>query len=65
MKTRKAAPGVSRDARISVEGLQRLERQLKAGTISKVVLEQWIRRYGDAARELIERYVPAGNEQKR
>ena len=49
-------PGVSREARISGEGLKRLERQLQAGTIAPAVLEQWVRRYGDAARELIARY---------
>lgn len=58
MTTRKPSPGVSRDTRISDEGLRRLERQLKSGTISKAVLDQWVRRYGDAARELIEKYLP-------
>ena len=50
-------PGVSREQRISEEGLQRLEQQLRTGSrISPLVLEQWIRRYGDAAREIIRRY---------
>jgi hypothetical protein len=65
MTPRKPAPGVSRDARISDEGLQRLERQLKAGTVSAAVLEQWVRRYGDAARELIDKYRPANDDRKR
>ena len=65
MTPRKPAPGVSRDARISDEGLQRLERQLKAGTVSAVVLEQWVRRYGDPARELIDKYRPASDDRRR
>ncbi|MEE9493668.1 MAG: hypothetical protein V3W04_09870 [Gammaproteobacteria bacterium] len=51
-------PGVSRDNRQSDEGLQRLEKQLAYGAaISRPVLEQWIRRYGDDARKIIERYT--------
>lgn len=50
-------PGVSRERRISDEGLERLERQLIEGRdISAMVLRQWIRRYGEAARELLRRY---------
>ncbi len=50
-------PGVSREERLSDEGLQRLETQLQRGArISQPVLDQWIKRYGDAARELINRY---------
>jgi hypothetical protein len=58
MTHRKPLPGVSRETRLSDEGLQRLERQLRAGTISKTVLEQWVRRYGKAAQQLIDRYLP-------
>jgi len=61
MTHHKPAPGVSREARISDEGLQRLERQLKSGTISQTVLTQWVRRYGDAAQQLIDRYQPVKN----
>ncbi|WP_456405968.1 hypothetical protein, partial [Thiolapillus sp.] len=47
-------PGVSREQRLSTEGLQRLEKQLQsAAGISDRVLAQWIRRYGDAAKQLI------------
>lgn len=47
-------PGVSRDARIADEGLQRLENHLAAGVnMSPAVLAQWIRRYGEPARALI------------
>jgi len=54
--TRKT-PGISRDNRISDEGLERLEKQLqRGGQVSDAVLAQWIRRYGDAARELIRKY---------
>ena len=50
-------PGVSREHRISDEGLQRLEQQLRrGGQISDAVLAQWIRRYGDAARDIIARH---------
>ncbi|MBI3188756.1 MAG: hypothetical protein HYZ31_12930 [Gammaproteobacteria bacterium] len=52
------APGVSREARISDEGLQRLEQQLmRGGHISPLVLAQWIKRYGEPAREMIKRYA--------
>jgi hypothetical protein len=52
--TNKPKPGVSREQRISDEGLQRLQNQLVCGTrMSKPVLTQWIRRYGDAARKII------------
>jgi len=50
-------PGISRDDRISDEGLARLERQLEGRSqISDLVLSQWIKRYGDSAREIIRRY---------
>lgn len=57
MSGREARPGVSRNERISDEGLKRLEAQLSRGTVpSEVVLTQWLRRYGDAVRELLQRY---------
>jgi hypothetical protein len=57
MKPRKAHPGVSRGERISDEGLRRLESHLQRGAkISDTVLAQWIKRYGDAARELLKQY---------
>ena len=47
-------PGISRTDRISDTGLQRLEELLaRGGQVSDVVLAQWIRRYGDAARDVI------------
>ena len=50
-------PGVSREARISDEGLLRLEQQLmRGGHISNRVLAQWIKRYGEPARAMIRRY---------
>ena len=53
----KPAPGVSREQRISDEGLSRLEKQLRSGRkISTQVLKQWIKRYGDDARQLLKRY---------
>ena len=52
-----ATPGVSREQRISDEGLQRLQKQLQFGArISNVVLQQWIKRYGDDARDIIQKY---------
>ncbi len=54
---KKSTPGVSREDRIADEGLARLEKHLKMGSkISKSVLQQWIRRYGDDARALLQRY---------
>lgn len=48
------SPGISRDNRISDDGLQRLEKQLQRdGQISDVVLAQWIKRYGELARVII------------
>jgi hypothetical protein len=52
-----AKPGVSREQRISGEGLARLEKQLKLGIkINALVLQQWVRRYGDEARDLLKQY---------
>lgn len=57
MDTKKPRPGVSRQDRLSDEGLTRLEKQLDSGVnISPKVLEQWIKRYGNAAREIINNY---------
>jgi hypothetical protein len=54
MSDRQRTPGVSRQERISDAGLERLEKQLQSGSqISDPVLAQWIRRYGEAAREII------------
>jgi hypothetical protein len=53
----KAVPGVCREQRISDEGLKRLEKQLQCGVnISEQVLNQWLKRYGDDARDLIIKY---------
>ncbi|PCJ83131.1 MAG: hypothetical protein COA54_15860 [Thiotrichaceae bacterium] len=50
-------PGVSREQRISDEGLNRLQKQLQSGVrISEPVLQQWIKRYGDAAKNIIQKY---------
>ena len=50
-------PGVSRENRISAEGLQRLERQLQRGArIGQAVRQQWIRRYGQAAIDIMRKY---------
>jgi hypothetical protein len=55
--TEKPVPGVSREQRISDEGLKRLEKQLQYGVnISEQVLNQWLKRYGNAARDLIIKY---------
>ena len=57
MHDNKPRPGITREARIDAEGLQRLERHLQRGArIGPVVLAQWIKRYGDAARELLRKY---------
>ena len=50
-------PGIARKNRLSDEGLQRLERQLRSASgISDMVLTQWIRRYGEPARTIIRRH---------
>lgn len=57
MNKKPPTPGVSREARISDEGLQRLEQQLmRGGHISHQVLAQWIKRYGESARVMIKQY---------
>ena len=57
MADRKPSPGVDREDRLSDQGLQRLQKQLASViNINDLVLEQWIKRYGDAAREIIRRY---------
>ena len=54
MHNKNPRPGVSREQRISDEGLQRLKNHLQHGTkIRGQVLKQWIKRYGDAARDII------------
>jgi hypothetical protein len=56
-KDKPRRPGITREQRLSAEGLGRLERQLKGGAqISDAVLAQWIRRYGEAARAIIRRH---------
>ena len=50
-------PGVSREQRIPDECLKHLQKQLQSGVrISEPVLQQWVKRYGDAAIEIIEKY---------
>ncbi len=57
MSEKKPSPGVSRDNRISDDGLARLRKQLDSGVrISKPVLMQWVKRYGDSARDIIQQY---------
>ena len=57
MNDRQRVPGIARANRLSAEGLERLNRQLESGSqISDTVLMQWIRRYGEAAREIIRRH---------
>jgi hypothetical protein len=57
MNNRNPSPGVSRDSRISDEGLLRLKAQLERGVkVSDVVLAQWIKRYGNAARDMLKQH---------
>ena len=54
MNKKTPSPGVSRQSRLSDEGLQRLEKQLASGIrVAPPVLAQWIKRYGEPAREII------------
>lgn len=53
----KSVPGVSREQRLSDEGLARLDKHLRLGMkISSPVLRQWIKRYGDDARKLLKKH---------
>ena len=57
MSKKTSSPGVSRAERLSDEGLQRLEKQLARGSkINVSVLTQWVRRYGEPAKEIIKQY---------
>lgn len=50
-------PGIARNNRISPEGLCRLEKQLQQkSSLSDMVLQQWLKRYGDQVRDLLTRY---------
>jgi len=54
------SPGISRNNRISDEGLQRLENQLKTGRRpSQPVLAQWVKRHGQAAQKIIDENTPS------
>ncbi len=58
MDSKKPSPGVSREIRISDEGLRRLEQQLASGRrISQQVLDQWVKRYGEPALKVIKKYT--------
>ena len=55
--TNKTTPCISRNQRISDVGLLRLEKHLQMGTkINELVLQQWVKRYGDKARNLLKKY---------
>jgi len=57
MTHKNLTPGVSRDYRISNEGLVRLEKQLARGVkVARPVLAQWIKRYGEPARQIIKKH---------
>jgi hypothetical protein len=61
MSREKPMPGITRSERLSDEGLGRLESHLQQGTaISRAVLAQWVRRYGEAARAIIRRHGQDG-----
>jgi len=52
-------PGISRNKRISDEGLLRLETLLKSGRRpSQQVLDQWVKRHGEAAQKIINENTP-------
>ncbi len=56
-KMKKPSPGISRPDRLSETGLRRLEKQLQTGAgISDQVLTQWINKYGEPARKIINKY---------
>ena len=50
MNNKQPNPGVSREAKSSDEGLQRLENHLKnCSRMTQPILKQWIKRYGEPA----------------
>jgi len=50
-------PGVSRENRVSDEGLERLRKQLSSGPkMSQMVLRQWLKRYGEEARAVMKQF---------
>jgi hypothetical protein len=58
MTSQDKRPGITRADRVSEEGLQRLERQLQRGArISEQVKQQWVKRYGQQALDIISRYA--------
>jgi len=57
MNNKKPNPGVSRKDRHCDEGLQRLNNHLSNGArMNPAILKQWIKRYGDSARDLIKQH---------
>ena len=55
--TKHPVPGISRNQRVSDEGLARLEKQLQSGIkINTLVLREWVKRYGAAANNLLKKY---------
>lgn len=58
MTTKKQSqPGVSRENRISDDGLERLRKQLSKGPkMSQMVLQQWLKRYGEDARRVMKEF---------
>lgn len=61
--TKEIKPGVSREQRISDEGLLRLEKQFQSGVnVNAMVLKQWIKRYGEPARALIKKHGKYSDE---
>ncbi len=57
------SPGIDRDDRLSDESLRRLEKQLKTGRKpSQQVLDQWVKRHGEPALKLIEKYSTPKND---
>lgn len=53
----RTGPGIQRELRISDEGLKRLEKQLRSGSkISAAVKQQWIKRYGQQAQIIFDKY---------
>jgi len=63
MQSKAPSPGISRDNRISDEGLLRLETQLRTGRRpSQQVLEQWVKRHGPSAQNIIDQFSPNIND---
>ena len=57
MSRKTPKPSITRSDCLFLEGLERLDKQLSSGQkVNTQVLQQWIKRYGESARVIINKY---------